>query len=599
MVHSAPRCGALLVTILLVAAAGRCRKGDGHDGHLDRPAGANEPAVSEWFTEITEEVGLDFVHDTGAIGELHMPEIMASGVALFDYDNDRDLDIYLVNGAYGLSRGDTPESVQAFTPKTHGFHSVGAGPVNRLYRQGPDGGFVDVTAESGLGDPGYGMGVAIGDIDNDADLDVYLTNLGGDRLYRNRGDGTFEDITVAAGIDVDGWSCSAAFFDYDRDGFLDLYVTRYLKYAPRVECSDFAGRRDYCGPKSFPPANDVLLHNNADGTFTDVSKRAGIASMAAAGLGVICEDFNLDGWPDIYVANDGYPNNLWINRGDGTFVDEALLMGVALNWHGVAEAGMGVIAGDFDNDHDLDLFMTHIRRESNTLYRNTGSLAGFEDATAAAGLESTSVPYTGFGTAAFDVELDGDLDLVVVNGRVLRADPLDGVRVPSPWDMYAEPNLFYLNDGTGRFDLVEPPVRSLCTRIEVTRGLAMGDIDNDGDIDLLISNGQGPARLYRNDAPRRGHWLMIRAMDPALGRDAIGAQVTVVCGTRRFLRTITRGFSYLSSSDSRAHFGLGEADRIDDVIVVWPDGQRERFTPPLVDRVVPIIRGTSSVSGGA
>ncbi|MCH8344799.1 MAG: CRTAC1 family protein [Planctomycetes bacterium] len=552
--------------------------GGGCTDHADHPADASQAPAAQWFTEITTAVGLDFVHETGATGELYMPEVIGPGAALFDFDNDGDLDIYLINGNHGL-----PDAV------------VEQIPTNRLYRQDPDGRFVDVTAESGLGDGGYGMGVAIGDIDNDGDADVYVTNYGPDRLYQNRGDGTFEDITESAGIDVPGWSCSAVFLDYDRDGFLDLYVTQYVEFDPLLRCFDEAGRRDYCGPKSFPPIHDVLLHNNGSSGgpgFTDVSEQAGVASVAAAGLGVVCEDLNDDGWIDVYVANDAYPNHLWLNQRDGTFREAALMMGAAYNMHGQSEAGMGVVAADFDNDSRFDLFVTHLRVETNTHYRNLGRGLGFDDVTGETGLAASSMEYTGFGTAALDVELDGDLDLVVANGRVNRVDPLPDSSLDPPWDLLAEPNLFYLNDGRGRFELIERPVASLCGLIEITRGLAIGDIDSDGDLDILISNVQGPARLYRNTSPRNGHWLVVRATDLGLRRDAIGARVTVFCDGRPLVRTITRGFGYLSSSDPRAHFGLGDVDRVDRIEVRWPDGARETFPATDVDRIVQVTRGT-------
>jgi hypothetical protein len=547
------------------------------------PRAAPPPDIRGWFTEITDECGLSFAHETGARGELHIPEIMSSGAGFFDYDGDGDLDVFLTNGAFGIDRGRTPASVHTFTPDPNG-------PVDRLFRQ-DDGRFTDVTASSGLGDPGYGMGMAVGDIDNDGDLDLYVTNLGPDRLYRNRGDGTFENITEAAGIRVDGWSCSAAFFDCDRDGYLDLYVTRYLEYDPGLTCTDFAGRPDYCGPKSFQPVSDVLLHNEGDGAFSDVSARAGMTSVRCAGLGVVCEDMDNDGWIDVYVANDGYDNQLWINRGDGTFTNEALALGVALDWQGLAEAGMGAVAADFDNDEDFDLFVTNLRRESNTFYRNRGP-SGFEDATAAAGLEESSVPYTGFGTVAVDIQLDGFLDLVVVNGRVLRGDPLPGADVPPPWNLYAEPNLLYLNQGGARFVPVDQGSSPLLGRVEVSRALATGDIDSDGDMDLLVTNAQGRARLYRNDAPRSGGWLIVRAVDPALKRDAIGARVTLLCGERRFTRTIAFNYGYLSCHDPRAHFGLGAAERVDAIVVRWPDGSAERFPPVGVNRAVEIRKGS-------
>lgn len=498
---------------------------------------------------------------------------MGGGVAFLDVDGDGDLDILLTNVARKEGSDGSPHDSR-----------------NRLFRREADGHYLDVTKHSGLGDPGYGMGVAVGDFDNDGDVDVYCTNLGLDRLFRNRGDGTFDDVTVDAGIHVDGWSCSAVFFDFDRDGYLDLFVTRYVEYYPR-NCFNSAGRLDYCGPTAFPNIHDVLLHNNGDGTFTDVSELAGIASVASAGLGVVCEDLNGDGWVDIYVANDAYANQLWINQRDGTFRDESLSMGTAFNMHGQAEAGMGVVAADFDGHGHLDLFVTHLRTESNTLYRNLGGDMGFEDVTGSVGLAASSMEYTGFGTAAFDVELDGDLDLLVVNGRVKRNRPTPGATLPSPLDEFPEANLFYLNDGHGSFTLVGEKASEFCSPVEISRGLAIADIDDDGDIDLLVGNLYGSVRLYRNDAPREGHWLMIRAVDPRLKRDAIGAHITVIGGGKQWLRTISRGFSYLSSSDPRAHVGLGSVTRIDAIHVRWPDGLRERFPSGDVDRTVELIRG--------
>ncbi|UCE58922.1 MAG: CRTAC1 family protein [Phycisphaerales bacterium] len=533
-----------------------------------------QPNSSQYFTEITKEVGLDFTHENGADGSLRMPEIMAGGVALFDSDGDSDLDIYFTNGHHGL-----------------GTRELSNGPVNRLFRLEDDGTFADATEESGLGDRGYGMGVATGDMDNDGDTDVYVSNIGHDRLYRNRGDGTYEDVTQSAGIDIDGWSASTSFLDYDRDGYLDLFVVRYVKWDPKKDCFSRSGKPDYCGPLSFVPDNDVLLHNNGDGTFTDVSQAAGIAQTAAAGLGIVCEDFNDDGWIDVYITNDAYANNLWINQGDGTFLDDALMLGAAYNMHGHTEAGMGLIAGDFDNDGDPDLFMTHLGQESNTLLVNNGALMGFNDATSSFGLGWSSVPYTGFGLAAFDLEMDGDLDIFLVNGRVYLKEPVPGSWVLPPWNRMSEPNLFYTNDGTGKFDLLEESVESLCSPIEITRGVASGDIDTDGDVDIVIVNLRSSARLYRNDTPRKGHWLSVRAKDPRLNRDALGARIIITCGERRFSRTISSGFSYMSSSEPQAHFGLGPVSVVDSIHVRWPDGLFEEFAAVSPNQVVKLVRG--------
>ncbi|MFQ5706313.1 MAG: CRTAC1 family protein [bacterium] len=507
-----------------------------------------------------------------------MPESIGSGGAFLDYDNDGDLDIYLVNGAWH-----SKATIESQLLK------------NRLFRQEQDGTFVDVTELSGLGDTGYGMGVGVGDMDNDGDVDVYVSNYGPDVLFRNNGDGTFTDISKAAGIDNPHWGCSVVFFDYDLDGYLDLYVTNYVAYDSSVKCPDRGGRLDYCGPVGFPGVPDVLYRNHGDGTFVDVSVASGIATVSSKGLGVVSADFNGDVFPDVYVANDGEPNFFWINRRGKTFENRALVLGAAVNELGRSEAGMGIALGDIDNDKDLDLFLTHLRAESNTFYRNSG-VRGFEDDTSPAGLSGPSMPYTGFGTGFFDYDHDGDLDLAVVNGRVARGTLLTQTEPAGYWDHYAEPNLLFENDGYGRFRDVSDLDSAFCWVIENSRGLAFGDVDNDGDIDLLVTNDGGNARLYRNDVPHKGHWLMIRAIDPDLRRDAIGAQITVVVGEKQLLRLIAPGYSYLCTNDPRAHFGLGAATAVDEILVQWPDGKTERFPGVAVDQIITLNKGQSKLT---
>ncbi len=572
----APSC--LLAVALLSAACGDVDpKASLVTHHLD------PDATPQWFTDVTDEVGLDFVYEAGADDQLHLPAVTGGGAALFDFDKDGDLDIYLTNGNLTLSAARAAE-----------------GPRNRFYRREADGRYLDVTASSGLGDTGYGMGVAVGDVDN-GDLDVYLANYGPDRLYRNEGDGAFVDVTSAAAIEVDGWSSSAAFFDFDRDGFLDLYVVRYVDYLPAKRCSSQDGRRDFCGPKSFRPIHDILLHNQTDGTFRDVSEAAGIASTTAAGLGLVCLDIDGDGWQDIYVANDAYPNQLWINQGAGasgsiTFRDDSLVQGVAYNLHGQAQAGMGVLAEDFDGDGTFDLFLTHLINEANTLYGNLGGAAGFKDVSGLSGLGPSSMPFTGFGVVALDAEFDGDLDLFIANGKVSVADAVPGSSYAPPWDTLPEPNLFYLNEGNGRFTRLEEPVQTLGSQGEISRGVASGDVD--GDVDLLVSNLMDRARLYRNDAPRRGHWLAVRALDPLLRRDALGARVTLVMGTRRAVRNVATSFGYFASHSPWVHFGVGDTQAIDQIEVRWPDGSKEVFPGGAVDRSITLHRGSGEPSDG-
>ena len=550
------------------------------------PQQAPEVTVSDsvLLEEVTDELGVAFTHRAGASGELLFPEMMGGGIAVFDADEDDDLDLYFVSGAPDLGRSGA---------------AVTTGPVNRLFLQTADGRFVDATAGSGLGDPGYGTGVAIGDIDNDGHEDVFVANFGPDRLFRGRGDGTFEDVSRGAGIhsisgsveSTEDWATSAVFCDVDRDGFLDLYIVRYVVYEADVRCSDKSGRPEYCGPDNYEDRVDVLLHNEGDGTFRDVSAQAGIDVVTGAGLGVVCEDVDDDGWMDIYVANDGDPNQLWMNQGDGTFIDDALIMGASVNAAGLHEAGMGIVAADFDNDLDFDLFLTHLRDETNTFYRNLGPGIGFEDHTAGVGLAVASTPYTGFGTAPLDLDLDGDLDLVIANGRVLRGEPLT-TDLEEVWNPYAEPNLVYLNDD-GRFRLVDDRARSFSERIEVSRGLAVGDLDNDGHLELIVSNIESPARLYRA-RPGARHWLTVDTFDPRLDRRAVGARVILSSAGGRQMRTVQGAMSYLSASDPRAHFGLDADGSPVTLVVRWPDGLEETFENIAVDQAVVLRRGEGS-----
>lgn len=540
-----------------------------------KDSGSSPPTGRDaWFREVTSS-GVDFRHDADIRGRLLLTEIMGGGLGLFDYDRDGDLDLYCINGGPG-----------------------GTGGKSALYANDGSGAFTNVTAGSGVDDTGYGMGVAIGDFDNDGAEDVYVSCVDGDRLFRNRGSSAtgggwkFEDVTQAAGIDVPKWSCSAAFLDYDRDGFLDIFVTQYIAFDER-ECKGPAGELDYCGPLNFDPLPDVLLHNKGDGTFEDVSATAGIQALAGAGLGVVCEDFNRDGWVDIYVANDAYQNHLWINQKDGTFVDDAMLQGVAFNFHGRPEAGMGVVAEDLSGDGATDLFLTHLLEESNSFYKNLGGYRGFADATGRAGLAASSMQFTGFGVCAFDAELDGDLDIVVANGRVRRREAPPGSVASPPLDLLAESNLFYRNQGDGRFELESTSEKELCGPADVSRGLAQGDLDGDGDLDLVMTHIDGPVRIYRNEAPREGRWLLVDAVDTDLRRRALGAEIELRAGNQTWVRTLRGASGYLTSQDSRAHFGVpGGVDATGASLAVrWPDGKRERFAVPTLDSQITVEKG--------
>jgi len=523
-------------------------------------SGAIEPAVGTWPD-----------------GTFAVPEITGGGVALWDYDADGDLDILHV-------RFPPPGQPNAAAP-------------NRLYKQELDGSFTDVTDSSGLGDPGYGQGVAVGDVDNDGDPDLFVANYGLDALYLNNGDGTFTDATARSGIEGDLWSSSATFCDYDADGLLDLYVAHYLRFDPVAICLDPSGKRDFCGPVRFDGVADTLYRNNGDASFTDVTRPAGLGlrdgGRSAKGLGVICADLTDDGLVDIYVANDGKANFFWINRGDGTFVEQALIRGVAVNHDGSPESSMGISVGDADGDGVLDLFMTHLYGETNTFYRGRGGRM-FSDRTAAVGLGMDDLALTGFGCGFFDYDNDGDLDLAVVNGRVYRGPPLPGASLGPFWNEYAEPNLLFENDGTGRFRNVSDRAGRFTSRVELTRGLAFGDLDDDGDLDLALANGNDTLRIYHNNAPAEGaHWLRVRALTGP--RDAIAATVRLVTGERSFLGLVLPGASYISSSDPRVHFGLGSIQRIDSIEVRWPDGSRESFAGSEVDRQVVLRQGTGVI----
>jgi hypothetical protein len=537
-----------------------------------------EQPAPPWFRDVTDEVGLRFTHDAGPLGQYPLPQIMGSGAALFDYDNDGRLDIYLVNNG-----GPT-------------------GPPNRLFHQDPDGRFTDVTTGSGLGVAGWGMGVAVGDVNNDGWPDVLLTEYGAIRLFLNQGNGTFRDVTKEAGLENSLWGTSASFLDYDRDGWLDLVVVNYVYHDPSRFCGYTSGKRDYCNPKVFPSAVTKLFRNlgvaRAAGEgvrFRDVTLDSGLGRLPGPGLGVVCADFDGDGWPDILVANDEEPNRLWINRRDGTFVDEAVARGIGFNSLGQYQGNMGIALGDVDGDGLFDIYVTHLAEETNTLWmqRPRGS---FQDRTAAAGLAASRWRGTGFGAVLADFDHDGAPDLAVVNGRVLRVklvpvDPRVEATLGPHWSQYAERNQLFANDGTGRFRDISEENSALCGVPGVYRGLCYGDVDGDGALDLLVTETAGRARLYKNVAPRRGHWLLVRALDPALRRDAYGAQVTVHAGGKRWRCWINPASSYLCSNDPRGHVGLGAVDRFERIEVLWPDGKEESFPGGAADRVVVIRKG--------
>jgi hypothetical protein len=532
------------------------------------------------------ETGLQFTHDNGARGQFYLPEIMGSGVALFDYDGDGDLDVYLVQGrplddAHGAGRGHGNRLFRNdLTVDAHGTRTLR---------------FTDVTDQAHVGLDAVGMGVAVGDYDNDGRLDLYVTNFGPNVLLHNNGDGTFTDMTKTAGVEDARWSSSAAFVDYDRDGYLDLVVAHYVDFtvANNKQCFDPVGTRDYCAPKAYKPVPARLFHNDRNGHFTDVSDAAGISRAFGNGLGVSIGDYDGDGWPDIYVANDATPNQLWINRHDGTFEDRGLLSGTAVNALGNPEGSMGIASGDFDNDGDEDLFVTNLVGESHVLYVNDGH-GNFEDQRARAGLTPLTAPFTGFGTKWIDYDHDGLLDLFIANGAVNIIEKLRGEPFP-----FHQPNQLLHQEAGGRFRDVTSEAGAAFERSEVGRGAAFGDLDNDGDVDVVVTNNNGPVRVLLNEvttaSPGR-HWLELRLEQPTQNRWAFGARVTVERrGQPALQRRAGTDGSYLSASDARVQFGLGSTSTVDAVIVDWPDGARERFTGVAVDRIVTLKRGSGSM----
>jgi hypothetical protein len=551
-------------------------------------AGARESPDDVVFIDVAPTAGIDFTHFNGMTGNFTIAEITGQGAGLVDFDGDGDLDLYLVQGnLLGRSMAEAVFPWRGSEP-----------PTDRLYRNdlvvNDDGTrhlhFTDVTQASGIAAEGYGMGVAAGDYDNDGRVDLYITNLGSNQLYRNRGDGTFEDVTVKAGVDEPRWSTCAAFVDYDRDGDLDLFVSNYVDFetAPTRECYAGSSARDFCGPDAYNPVPDRLFQNRGDGTFADVTVTAGISKEFGAGFGVVAADYNLDGWIDIYVANDGDPNQLWINNGNGTFHNEALWAGAAINSEGKAEASMGVDADDFDGDGDDDIFMTHIMEETNTLYVNDGT-GLFEDRTTSAGLASISLGKTGFGTGWFDFDNDGWLDLLVLNGAVRAL--AERVRAGDPYPL-GQPNHLLRNTGNRKFEVVSERAGDSFSLIEVSRGAAFGDIDNDGDTDILMANNNGPSRLLINQVGNRNHWIGLRLLLETVPRDAFGARVQVVLadGTSRWRRVRTDG-SFCSSRDPRVLVGLGAVTSVKEVRVLWPDGRSETWRNLPIDRYTTLREG--------
>ena len=569
------------------------------------------------FRDVTARSGIDFEHENGASGEYLLVEIAGGGGAFLDYDNDGDLDIYLVNG-FDLAGTDAP-LVNLVERKADSYivrqmalgsdrpsqmpedYTVSLFPsgqrrkhraANVLYRNDGNGSFSDIGRQVQVDDQGYGMGCVVADYDNDGDQDLYVTNFGANVLYRNDGYDTFADVTVEAGVEAPEFSTSAVFFDYDNDGYLDLYIANYVDFNGRNNkvCGGFddvsggglqtipATHRTYCGPRVYRGVPDRFYRNMGDGTFLDVSRETKIGILAGKSLGVVAWDYDQDGDQDLYVANDGMANYLFSNQGDGTFAEVALQEGVAYNKEGRSEAGMGVDFGDYDNDGDLDLFVVNFSYETNTLYRNEKT--HFKDFSDPSGLAQPSLSLLGFGTQFLDYDNDGDLDLYVANGHVL-----DKVALFQAGVEFAEPDQLFRNEN-GKFTEVSSVAGSWFAEKYVGRGAAFGDYDGDGDVDILVVNSGGPAKLLENVGGMEHNWLAIRTVGKKNNRDGIGAVVRVGAGALVQMRQVRSGTSYLSSSDLKVHFGLGSRMRVDWVEVEWPNGMVQRFEDVAVNQVL-------------
>jgi hypothetical protein len=523
------------------------------------------------FDNVASKIGVTFKHENGASPDKLLPETMSGGAVIFDYDTDGWPDLFLVNGGSLVDK------------------QVAAAARHRLYRNKGDGTFADVTESSGIRISGFGMGGCAADYDNDGWPDLYVTSVGAkaNKLYRNTGKNSFADVTDLARVGDGLWSVSCAFGDIDNDGDVDLYVARYVDFSDENKkvCMLFKDVRSYCHPNVYRSVPDILYRNNGDGTFTDVSRESGIGMVSGNGLGVVFGDYDDDGWTDIYVANDATPNFLFHNKGKGVFEEVGLFTGTALGFDGRALSGMGADMGDMNGDGLLDIFVTNLDGQTHSLYRNLGKNL-FADVTFASGVGEATLPYVGFGTAFIDYDNDADLDLTVANG-----DVIDNVKLIRDSSSYEQLNLLLRNDGAGRFTSVGPASGPGFALKKPSRALAVGDIDNDGDLDIVISNAGATADVLRNDGGNRGNSILVRTVGSRSNREGIGARLKLSFGDKTLVREVKAGSSYLAQNDLRVHFGLGNAAKADRVEIRWPSGAVDTIMAVEANQIVTVREG--------
>jgi hypothetical protein len=546
-----------------------------HTG-AQKPAKPQDASIPVHFTDIRKSAGITFVQDSTQTDEKYYLETMGTGVAWLDYDQDGLMDLYFIQSA----------ATDAYKP-AHPLRSV-------LYRNNGDGTFTDVTEKAGLGGEGhYGQGVAVGDFDNDGFPDIYVTGYGRATLYHNNGNGTFSDVTQIAGLADEGaWSTSAGWFDFDRDGYLDLVVTNYLDWGPKnnIWCGEKApGYRSYCNPNNYKGQKTKLYRNNHNGTFTDVSLTSGVGIPESKGMGVVLADLNGDGWPDIAIANDTWPNFLFQNNHDGTFADISLISGLAASEDGRYEAGMGIDAADVDGDGLLDVYITHLDFELNRLYHNNGD-GTFTDATYSSGIGNKAMLLSGVAAKFIDYDNDGWPDIVQANGAMV-----DNVSLYHSLVSYKEPLLMFHNLGNGRFEKSSDSLGADFVRPVAARGLATGDFMNDGAVGFAVNCRGDSPELFRNDGATANHWVEVLLIGTKSNRDGIGSVLKLTSGEFVRVDQSKGGTSYMSASDPRIHFGLGKRTRIDSLVIAWPSGQVDRLSNIPIDSIIAVKEGAGVV----